>query len=357
MGAKASWKNLSACALSVLASACATGESTSPMPVSVMAPPVPVARPQPPRMEEPVILARADDFVIVRVRTGDTYASLAERFLRDATLPDFIADANGTEPPAAGSLVVVPLKAVNASGVFADGYQTVPILCYHQFSNGRSTDPMIMPRESFIAQMEYLKNNNYNVITLADLEGFLKASRPIPPRSVVITVDDGFRSAYDIAYPILKSYGFRATFFIYTDFLGGGRSLTWPAINEMRASGMIDIQSHSKSHTSFSPADGEMESNAAYAARIRPEISPPKATLERQLGSEVNHLAYPYGDTSRLAVQLLGEGKFTLAVTVERGANASFSHPLMLRRDMVFGNATLADFQRYLRVYTRADLK
>jgi peptidoglycan/xylan/chitin deacetylase (PgdA/CDA1 family) len=216
---------------------------------------------------------------------------------------------------------------------------------------------MIMPRDSFIAQMEHLKNNNYNVITLADLEGFLKASRPIPPRSVVITVDDGFRSAYDIAYPILKSYGFRATFFIYTDFLGGGRSLTWAAINEMRASGMIDIQSHSKSHASFSPADGETESNAAYAARIRTEIAPPKAALERQLGSPVNHLAYPYGDTSRLAVQLLGEDKFTLAVTVERGANASFSHPLLLRRDMVFGNATMADFQRYLRVYTRANLK
>jgi len=44
-------------------------------------------------------------------------------------------------------------------------------------------------------------------------------------------------------------------------------------------------------------------------------------------------------------------------VTVERGANASFSHPLLLRRDMVFGNVTMADFQRYLRVYTRADLK
>ena len=327
------------------------------MPVSVMAPPVPVARPQPPRMEEPVILARADDFLIVRVRTDDTYAALADRFLRDSALADFIADANGAEPPAPGSLVIVPLKPLNASGVFADGYQTVPILCYHQFSNGRSTDLMIMPRKSFIAQMEYLKKNNYNVITLADLEGFLKASRPIPPRSVVITVDDGFRSAYDIAFPILKSYGFRATFFIYTDFLGGGRSLTWPAINEMRASGMIDIQSHSKTHTSFSPADGEMESNAAYAARIRTEIEPPKTMLERQLGTPVTQLAYPYGDTSRLAVQLLNERKYSLAVTVERGANASFSHPLMLRRDMVFGNATMEQFERYLRVYTKANLK
>jgi peptidoglycan/xylan/chitin deacetylase (PgdA/CDA1 family) len=328
-----------------------------PVSVSVMAPPMPVARLQPPRSEEPVVLARTDDFIIVRARTGDSYASLAERFLRDASLADFIAETNGAEPPAPGRLVVVPLRAFNESGVFADGYQTVPILCYHQFTNGRSTDRMIMPRALFIAQMEYLKNNNYNVITLADLEGFLKASRPIPPRSVVITVDDGFRSAYDIAYPILKSYGFRATFFVYTDFLGGGRSLTWAAINEMRASGMIDIQSHSKSHASFALADGETEQSAAYAARLRTELDPPRETLERQLGSPVNKLAYPYGDTSRLAVRFLNERNYSLALTVERGPNASFSHPLLLKRDMIFGNATMADFQRYLRVYTRADLK
>ena len=355
MGVRGIKGRVAACTLSLLASACAGNE---PMPIPVSAtPPVPMVRPQPLRVEEPVIMARTEDFVIVRVRTGDTYASLADRYLRNASLAALIADANGAEPPSPGQLVVVPLKALNESGVFADGYQTVPILCYHQFSNGRSTDLMIMPRESFIAQMEYLKANNYNVITLADLEGFMKAARPIPPRSVVITVDDGFRSAYDIAYPILKSYGFRATFFIYTDFLGGGRSLTWAAINEMRASGMIDVQSHSKSHTSFTPEDGETEQSPAYAARIKTEIDPPQATLERQLGSPVNKLAYPYGDTSRLAVRLLNERKYSLAVTVERGANASFSHPLLLRRDMVFGNATMADFQRYLRVYTKADLK
>src|SRR4030095_4910279 len=152
----------------LLASACAGNEPLQPMPVSAMAPPMPVAGPQP-RIEEPVILARSDDFVIVRVRTGDTYASLAERFLRNASLADFIADANGAEPPAPGHLVVVPLKAFTESGVFADGYQTVPILCYHQFANGRSTDRMIMPRALFVAQMEYMKNNNYNVIKLGAL--------------------------------------------------------------------------------------------------------------------------------------------------------------------------------------------
>ena len=314
--------------------------------------PPPVTRPM-----GPVTFAKNEDFIILRAEAGDTYARLAQQYLNDVSLADLIADANSGTSLAPGQPVVVPLKPENASGVFADGYQTVPILCYHQFSTGRSTDLMVMPRDSFAAQMEYLKNNNYHVISLADLIGFLNAAKPIPPRSVVLTVDDGFRSAYDIAYPILKSYGFRATFFVYSDFLGGGRSLTWAAMNEMRASGMIDIQSHSKTHTSFTPAMGEQETTAAYAARIKSEIDPPQAVLERQLANAVHDFAYPYGDASRYAVQYLRERKYTLAVTVERGGNPSFSDPLLLRRDMVFGNVTIADFQKYLRVYTRANLK
>jgi peptidoglycan/xylan/chitin deacetylase (PgdA/CDA1 family) len=316
-----------------------------------MPPPAPV------RPAGPTVLARTDDFIILRAQSSDNYASLAETYLHDAALADILADVNGSDRPTAGQPVIVPLKAQNASGVFADGYQTVPILCYHQFSTGRSTDLMIMPRDSFIAQMEYLKANKYHVISLADFEGFLTAQKPIPPRSVVITVDDGFRSAYDIAYPVLKTYGFHATFFIYTDFFGGGRALTLPLIEEMRSSGLIDIQSHSKTHTSFTPPTVDNEKTPAYAARIKTEIDPPQAILERQLGTKVRSFAYPYGDASRLAVQYLRDRGYEVAVTVERGGNASFSDPLLLRRDMVYGNYTIADFQKVLRVYAPANLK
>lgn len=333
----------SAAALSLAVSACATAEVAAPAP--------------PPEIPRIVTLARTDDFSIVNVRPGVTFADLAEDFLGDAALGDYIAAVNGMAAPKAGQPVIVPLRAVNGSGVSIDGYQTVPILCYHRFTEGRSTDQMVMPRASFAQQMEYLKNNNYRVISLAELEGFLAASRPIPPRAVVITVDDGFRSAYDIAYPILKEYGFHATFFIYTDFIGPRLALDWAAINEMRASGIVDIQSHSKTHTSFSAAPGEDPAGAQYAARLTAEVDQPQRIFERQLGAPVRYLAYPYGDTSRRAVQLLGQRGFALALTVERGANPSFGNPFVLRREMIFGDATLADFEKSLRVFTPADLK
>src|SRR5258708_20530121 len=226
------------------------------------------------------VLGRTEDFIIVRAAAGDTYVSLARTYLGDTMLADLLADANGGRVLETGRPVIVPLKTANASGVFTDGYQTVPILCYHQFATGRSTDLMVMSRDSFTQQMDYLKNNNYHVISLADLQGFLAASKPIPPRSIVLTIDDGFRSTYDIAYPILKSYGFKATFFIYTDFVGAGRALTWSQINELRASGIIDIQSHSKTHTSFSLHPGE---SPVYGARLAAEIDQPHAILQRQL--------------------------------------------------------------------------
>jgi peptidoglycan/xylan/chitin deacetylase (PgdA/CDA1 family) len=300
------------------------------------------------------MLAQTEDFIIVSARVGDTYASLARTYLGDAAFADILADANAAHAVETGRPVIVPLKTGNASGVFVDGYQTVPILCYHQFTTGRSTDLMVMPRDSFAQQMDYLKSNNYHVISLADLQGFLAASTRIPPRSVVLTFDDGFRSTYDIAYPILKSYGFKATFFIYTDFVGAGRALTWTQINELRASGIIDIQSHSKTHTSFSPHPGE---SPAYGARLTAEIDQPQAIFQRQLNERVRMFAYPYGDSSQLAVKMLRDRFYGLAVTVTRGANASFSDPLMLKRDMVYSNATMQDFQKYLRVYSRVNLK
>jgi peptidoglycan/xylan/chitin deacetylase (PgdA/CDA1 family) len=306
---------------------------------------------------KPVVLARADDFAIVRAMPGDTYASLASTYLGDPSLAEIVAAANGTPAPQAGRPVIVPTKAENASGVFTDGYQTVPILCYHQFTTGKSTDLMVMPRDSFAQQMEYLKSNNFHVISLAQLQDYLSAARPLPPRSVVITIDDGFRSAYDIAYPILKTYGYHATFFIYTDFVGGGRAMTWQQIKELRASGLVDIQSHSKTHTTFSPRKGENEKSPAYAARLTTEIDTPQKVLEREMGGPIRVIAYPYGDTSSTALQLLHDRGYSLALTVTRGANASFSDPLVLKRDMIYGNASLADFQKYLRVYSRMDLK
>jgi peptidoglycan/xylan/chitin deacetylase (PgdA/CDA1 family) len=304
----------------------------------------------------PTVVGRSDDFLLVRATPSDTYESLAAEFLSDASLAPVLADANASETLNATRLVVVPLRPLNPSGVNSDGYQAVPILAYHQFTRKKPANLMEVTDTSFQQQMDYLKSAGYRVITLGELAGFLRMARPIPQRAVVITIDDGYHSVYDVAYPILKAHGFRATLFVYTDFVGARLGLTWDQIKEMDASGVIDVQSHSKSHGSMSRSSTDISPNA-YAMRVTREITVPEGLLRERLGKSIDQFAYPYGDSSSVVVSALNQRHYGTAVTVWRGANPSFTNPLMLRRDMVYSDYSLDAFKKLLKVYQPADLR
>ena len=246
--------------------------------------------------------------------------------------------------------MIVPLVAPNVTGVFSDSYQTVPILCYHRFGPGASK--MLVEPSRFEAQLEWLARNQFNVIRLADLIDFMAAKKPLPQRSVVITIDDGYESVYRHAYPALKKHGFTATLFVYTDFVGSRDGLSWPQLQEMAASGVIDIQAHSKTHRNMIERSGN-ENDALYRRNIETEVQQPRAMLERRLaaaGVRVRHFAYPFGDANDLVLETLQRSEYDLGVTVNPGGNPFFAHPLMLRRTMIFGDHDLDDFKARLQV-------
>jgi hypothetical protein len=93
----------------------------------------------------------------------------------------------------------------------------IPILDYHNFTTKESSSYKINIVK-FEKQMDYLATHNYSVISLSELLAGLKAGQ-LPPKPVIITIDDGFKSTYTLAYPVLKKYNFPATLFIYTNFI------------------------------------------------------------------------------------------------------------------------------------------
>jgi len=304
----------------------------------------PAAVPPAPPVPVPSANARGfPDFIVAIVQRGDSYSSLARQYLGDPSLDWFLSEFNGKTLPAPGRDVLIPLASYAPGGLWPTGYQTVPVLTYHKLSRNGAPDAMTVREPDFEAQMRFLRDNGYRVISLDDLFEFLQLRRQIPARSVVITFDDGWRSVYDIAWPILKKYGYPATLFVYTDLIVGSReTLSWEQVREMSREG-LDIQCHSKTHRYLGRKERK-ESFRDYFEAVRKEITEPSKILRKHTGREVKYLAYPYGDTNALVVAMTRQEGYRLAFTVERESAPFFSNDFRVSREMIYGSFGLKDF-------------
>jgi len=291
------------------------------------------------------LIGRDDDYAVVVARRGDDVASLAQTYLGDRGKGWWIADFNGGEAIRPGQAVVVPLRMANRVGVHWNSYQTIPILCYHRF--GSKASQLTVTPANFEAQMEYLERNGYNVMPLSRLPAFLEGKEALPRKTVVLTIDDGYRSTYEIAYPILKKHGFAATVFLYSDFVGASDALTWAQMKEMADSGLIEIQPHSKTHANLA-LHLPQETEAKYRDRVRREVDAPINAIQERLGIRSISYAFPYGDVTEPVLEQLKRQGVSLALTVTPGGNGFFAPPQMLRRSMVFGGDSLDAFKSKL---------
>ncbi|MBU0908856.1 MAG: polysaccharide deacetylase family protein [Proteobacteria bacterium] len=294
-------------------------------------------------------------FIPVIVQFGDTLTSLAAKYLGDADKSWIIADFNDVKDISPGQELIIPLEPVDKARLSRKGYQTVPILTYHNFSESKE-ELMVVRESDFAAQMQYLKDNGYTPISLDELFDFLKYRKDIPPKAVVITIDDGWRGVYDIAYPILKKFDYPATLFIYTDLINGSRkTLSWDMVAELDKAG-IDVQCHTKTHRNLNRIVGN-EPFQQYASEIEHEITECTEIVERKLHKQVKYMAYPYGETNKLAIAFLEKNGYQGAFTVKRHSNPFFMDPYALNRSMVYGDFSLETFKKNLETYSNEALR
>jgi peptidoglycan/xylan/chitin deacetylase (PgdA/CDA1 family) len=293
------------------------------------------------------LIGRNEHYAVVMPGSGETSASLAERFLGDPRDAWRIEDANPAGDNSPGEPVVIPLTETNPLGVFHDRIQVVPILSYHRFGAGRGR--LSVSAEQFTEQMDYLRKNGYRVVSLERLLGFLLGHHGLPQRAVVLTIDDGYRSVYEIAYPILKRFGYPATIFVYSDYIGNG-GVTWAQMREMAATGLFTFQSHSKTHGNLAKQESG-ESTADYARRLQQEVRVPREAIRGALREPVVGFAYPFGAVNAAVAEAVREEGYQLAFTVQRGANPFYAHPFLLRRNMIYATDGIEDFARALEAY------
>src|SRR5919109_1528083 len=128
----------------------------------------------------------------------------------------------------------------------------VIIFCYHRLVDKIRYPGTEITPAAFEAEMKELKDKGITVISMQDLLAWKRGEKNIPPRCAVVTFDDGLKSQYEVAWPMMKKFGYTFTMFIYTEgvrggLFGGGEAITWEQLADLRDNG-IDIQAHSATH-------------------------------------------------------------------------------------------------------------
>lgn len=190
----------------------------------------------------------------------------------------------------------------------------LPILMYHSINiQDNPKDPLVVKVTDFQRQMEFLKKHNYNVISLEDAAELIRGKSKVPPKTIVITFDDGLRNNYTYAFGILKNYNFPATIFVIVDEIGRARGdkLSWEELEDLQASGLITVGSHA--------LGGEPLVNLKSTDEIRRQVFESKKILEERLGKKINCFSYPEGKFSSFIRQAVIDAGYMLAVTTNPG--------------------------------------
>jgi peptidoglycan/xylan/chitin deacetylase (PgdA/CDA1 family) len=229
--------------------------------------------------------------------------------------------------PAAASTPAVaatPTATPEPTAPPIDRNAEVIVFGYHRFENKvRHPDTEITP-EAFEAQMQKLQDEKIAVIGMQDFLAWKRGEKSIPPRAAIITIDDGWKTTYDVAWPILKKFNYPFTLFIYTEGIkggkyGGGAAMSWEQLAEMRDAG-VDIQAHSATHQDLrKPYDKSTKGRLTpeeYHEWLEREVGGSKATLEQKLGIRVNCFAVPFGYYNDEVKEAAKKARFETVFTV-----------------------------------------
>lgn len=197
----------------------------------------------------------------------------------------------------------------------------IPVLLYHQVleCNG-SLEPSSISygigKDNFEKQLRLIKRLGYRSISLSDYVDSILYRRPLSPKTVVLTFDDGYSDLLLVVQPLLENYSFHATVFLLPglmDFkdsqsVSGERLLTWYEVKQLNPN-CFSFGSHSNTHLDFT---------AITNAEIIEQVTDSKRIIESNLLVNVDLFSYPYGRATSAMYPVLKKAGYKAACGVDR---------------------------------------
>ena len=198
----------------------------------------------------------------------------------------------------------------------------IPILGYHRVGPYRGDHVPTVSAEAFARQLAVLARRRYRVLELDDVVASLEGSAPPLRKSVVITFDDGYQETYDIAWPLLKRFGFPAIVFVTPAEVGLAGFASWSQLSEM-AQDSVMVGCHTMHHTYIPHVKVE---------RLTEELVDSKRVIEERLGRPIHFLSYPMGGFTPQAKSVVEQAGYRAACTTNRAATLNWVDRFALRR-------------------------
>ena len=217
----------------------------------------------------------------------------------------------------------------------------VPVLMYHYISvpppgsDAIRLDLSVTP-ENFTRQMDWLKQKGFTSISPDDLINALQRGTRLPAHPVLITFDDGYIDAYTNAFPILKSFDFKGTFFLITNYVDHGYNayVSWEQAKEMARAGM-SIENHSRQHLDMRNRSRDWLDN---------EILDSIQDIQDKIGIRPKIFCYPSGLYDSATIQAAKADGVVLAFTTHDGTYMTSDGTYRLPRVRIHGSTTLSEF-------------
>lgn len=224
----------------------------------------------------------------------------------------------------------------------------VPILVYHRFGPV-AADSMTVTTTLLESQLKYLKENDYTVIPLRQLVDYhLDKGQALPPRSLVITVDDGHQSVYTDMLPLLRKYHLPITLFLYPSAISNASyAMTWNQLREIKAMGLVDLQSHTYWHPNLKK-DRERLKPGDYENFVEMQFKKSKEKLEKELDMKVDMLAWPFGVYDDELIHKAVKAGYVAAFTIKRNHTNGSSNVMALPRYLITNGDREKAFGRIL---------
>lgn len=222
----------------------------------------------------------------------------------------------------------------------------IPVLMYHAIDSQKVSEWTIS-REMFSAQVAFLKKEGYTTLTIHELTDIMNGKVKEPKKAVVITFDDGWKSALYGAN-VLNDAGMSATFFIITNTFDYPEYMNKDEVKLLASNKKFEIGAHTHTHyPKYSDHLKDMSTSMLVGETI---VS--KMLLEQVIGKNVTSMAWPYGYATDDAIAFVTKLGFTSTSLVTNGANSVGDTPSKIKRLNVDGRCPdLKGFQQMLETY------